>query len=103
MTVIDPSAGQRRGHWFLSALYRAARPAPLIPSAAVEQALGGVLPAMPFLRALSVGDAETFERLGGLSLIPEDLALVDYVTQAQPPLTKLTAGLLKRIAAEEGA
>lgn len=101
VTALDAAARGRRGHWFLSALFRAARPMPLIPTAAVEQALGGVLPTMPFLRALSAGDDETFKRLDGLSLIAEDLALVDYVTNAEPPFAGQLDAMLDRIAAEE--
>lgn len=90
-------------HWFRSALSRASRPLPLIPTAAADQALGGGVAAMPLLRALSSGDAETAIRLGVLSLLPEDLALADYVTCAQPPLSALLAGLLERIEQEEVA
>ena len=67
---------------------------PLIPTAALEHALGGALPVMAFLRALSSGDAETFTRLGGLCFVPEDLELVDYITGAEPRATRLLAALL---------
>lgn len=103
VTVLDAGRRGDRGHWFLTALQRAARPVPLIPTAAIEQALGGVLPAMPFLRALAAGDAETFTRLGGLSLLPEDVALVDYVSNSAPPVSTLMQTMLDRIAAEEVA
>ena len=76
---------------------------PLIPTAALEQALGGALPAVALLRALSAGDDETLAKLGGLTLLEEDLALADYVTGAEPRLSALLRGALDRIAAEEGA
>ena len=47
---------------------------PLIPTNALERALGFDIPVVPFLRALSVGDAETAKRLGCLELVEEDVA-----------------------------
>ncbi|WP_263618180.1 Na(+)-translocating NADH-quinone reductase subunit A [Pseudooceanicola nanhaiensis] len=99
VTAHHPSHG--RGHWFLSALSHAARPLPLIPTAALEQSMGGALPAVPLLRAIASGDAETARKLGALSLLPEDLALADYVTGAEPRLSALFAALLERIAEED--
>lgn len=100
VTAMTPEDHAPAGHWFLSALRRASRPLPLIPSAAVDRALGGDIPAMPFLRALAAGDDETAIRLGVLSLLSEDLALADYVTCAEPRLSHLLAGMLARIEAE---
>ncbi|WP_245853402.1 Na(+)-translocating NADH-quinone reductase subunit A [Maliponia aquimaris] len=100
ITAMTPEEHAPGGHWFLSALRRASRPLPLIPSAAVDRALGGDMPAMPFLRALSAGDDEAAIRLGALSLLSEDLALADYVTCAEPRLSHLLAGMLARIEAE---
>ncbi|MDF0601870.1 Na(+)-translocating NADH-quinone reductase subunit A [Psychromarinibacter sp. C21-152] len=101
VTVIDPDRHGPRPHWFLSALKRASRPLPLIPSAALEQATGGALPAMSLLRALSAGDSETAVKLGALSLLSEDLTLADYVSGADPSLSRLLDAMLARIAAEE--
>lgn len=101
VTVLGGAPPRPARHWFVAALDRAARPLPLIPTAALDQALGRALPAMPFLRALAAGDEETLARLGGLSLLPEDLALADYVTAAEPKLSRQLAALLDRIAAEE--
>jgi Na+-transporting NADH:ubiquinone oxidoreductase subunit A len=98
--ALPDMAAPRRDHWFFAALRRAARPLPLIPTAALEQAMGGVLPAMPFLRALSAGDQETAQRLGALSFLEEDLALADYISGAKPPLSSLLRVLLDRVAAE---
>ncbi|WP_138469615.1 Na(+)-translocating NADH-quinone reductase subunit A [Poseidonocella sp. HB161398] len=102
-TVARPALPAARSHWFLRALKGASRPLPLIPTAAVEHALGGALPAMAFLRALSAGDSEAAARLGALSFLAEDMALADYVTCAEPRLSALLGGLLARIEAEEAA
>jgi Na+-transporting NADH:ubiquinone oxidoreductase subunit A len=101
VTVLDSPHRQAAPHWFKAALARASKPKPLIPTAALDQAMGGAVPAMPFLRALSCGDAETFARLGGLSLLEEDVALADYVTRAEPSIRALLASILDTVAAEE--
>lgn len=103
VSVLERHAHDRRGHWFRAALSRAARPLPIIPSAALEQALGGALPAAALVRALASGDDETLVKLGGLSLLEEDLALADYVTAAEPRLGALLRAALDRIEAEEAA
>ncbi|GKY90150.1 Na(+)-translocating NADH-quinone reductase subunit A [Sinisalibacter aestuarii] len=100
-TVLEIPHRPARPHWFQAALSRASRPKPLIPTAALEQAFGGALPAVPFLRAMASGNAELFTRLGGLSLLEEDVALVDYVTRAEPGITAMLSSMLDRIAAEE--
>lgn len=78
VTVLDrrPAAGRR--HWLLAALDRAARPAPLIPTAALDAALAADFAAVPLLRAISIGDAGTAEKLGVLALLEEDMALPTY-------------------------
>ncbi|WP_299360425.1 Na(+)-translocating NADH-quinone reductase subunit A [uncultured Paracoccus sp.] len=104
VTVLVRRAAARPPHWFVAALGRASRPRPLIPTAALEQALGGSIPAAPILRALAAGDAETAQRLGALSLVEEDLALADYVTGAVPRFSALLRVFLDRAAIEhEGA
>lgn len=103
VTVLDAPHRSARRHWFQTALARASRPKPLVATAALEQAFGGAVPAMPFLRALASGDAETFARLGGLSFLEEDVALVDYITRAEPNIQALLGAMLDTIAAEEGA
>lgn len=101
MTVISGDAGGHRRHWFLSALQGASRPLPVIPTAAVDEAMGGGLPAAALLRALSAGDAETAVKLGALSFLAEDMALVDYVTGAEPRFSEVLTALLERIEQEE--
>jgi Na+-transporting NADH:ubiquinone oxidoreductase subunit A len=100
-TAMGRSGGGQPGHWLTSALRRASRPVPLIPTAALEQSLGGALPAAALVRALSAGDRESAVRLGALSLVEEDLALADYVTCAAPRLSFLLRRMLQGIEAEE--
>ncbi|QQM30746.1 Na(+)-translocating NADH-quinone reductase subunit A [Martelella lutilitoris] len=100
-SVLSRGSGKRRGHWFSAALTRAARPLPIIPTAALSQAFGGDIPAAALMRALSAGDQEAAARLGALSLLEEDLALVDYVTFSEPPLAAQLRGLLNAIEKEE--
>ena len=100
-TVVSGDAGGSRQHWFLSALQGASRPLPVIPTAAVDQAMGGDLPAAALLRALSSGDTETAVKLGVLSFLAEDMSLVDYVTGAEPRFTEVLTALLERIEQEE--
>lgn len=99
VTVRLPAARPAR-HWFGAALRRAGRPLPIIPTAALDQALGG-LPAAMLARVLGAGDAEGAARLGALSLLEEDLALADYATGAEPRLSAQLRVLLDRIEAEE--
>ncbi|MBB4124277.1 Na(+)-translocating NADH-quinone reductase subunit A [Martelella radicis] len=100
-SVLARGSGKRRGHWFSAALTRAARPLPIIPTAALSQAFGGDIPAAALMRSLSSGDQEAAARLGALSLLEEDLALVDYVTFAEPSLSAQLRGLLNAIEKEE--
>jgi len=46
----------------------------IVPTAALDRALALDIPAVPLLRALSIADSETAERLGCLSLVEEDVA-----------------------------
>lgn len=50
-----------------------------IPTRALERAIAVDVLAVPLLRALSLGDAETSERLGCLALLEEDLAAATRV------------------------
>lgn len=99
VTVLDSSNSRPQQHWLDAALRRASRPEPIIATAAVEQALGGLMPGMALLRALSVGDDEAAQELGALSLLEEDMALVDYVTAASPRFSDLLRASLDRIEA----
>ncbi len=76
---------------------------PVIPTAALEQALGGDIPAHALIRALASGDPEAAARLGALSLLEEDLALADYITGAVPRVSAQLRAVLQGIATEEAA
>ena len=103
VTAITGGAPQGMSHWFPAALKRSSRPLPIIPTAALDRAFGGVLPAAPLVRAIAANDTESAVRLGALSLIEEDLALADYVTAASPRIAIMLRAMLDRIKAEEQA
>ncbi|MDI3338073.1 hypothetical protein QKW60_16820 [Defluviimonas aestuarii] len=54
-------------------------PRPILPHAALDASLPPGVPAVPFLRALSAGDLDGVERLGGRDLIEEDLLHAQYL------------------------
>lgn len=103
VTGVPDRRGAARPHWFTAALGSARRPLPVIPTEALDQAFGGMLPAAALVRAIAANDAETAVRLGALSLVEEDLALADHVTGAAPRLSAMLRALLERIAEEEAA
>lgn len=72
-----------RSHWLVEALRKAQKPAPFIPTQALEQSLGSNVPVVPLLRALSITDVEAAERLGCMWLAEEDMALATYLTGGQ--------------------
>lgn len=103
LTAMDGVAPQSRAHWFSAALRRSSRPLPIIPTAALDQAFGGILPAAPLVRAIASNDAETAIRYGALSLVEEDVALADYATAASPRIATMLRAMLDRTMAEETA
>ncbi len=103
VTALPDGAERNHRHWFSAALRRAARPIPIIPTAALEQAMGGDIPGVALIRALASGDPEASTRLGAQSLLEEDLALVDYVTGAEPRVSSQLRAVLDGIEAEEVA
>lgn len=98
-SVLNRPAPRAR-HWLLDALHRAAAPAPFIPTQAIEHALGPDMFAVPLLRALAIGDAETARRLGCLSLAEEDMALASYVTGGGTDLGQRLRAVLDILEAE---
>src|SRR5690606_36859098 len=96
-TALPRHRAEPRPHWFRAALRGASRPLPVIPTAALDRALGGAMPAAALVRALSAGDEESAVRLGALSLLEEDLSLADYVTCAERRLSARLRALLDRI------
>ncbi|MDH3264696.1 MAG: Na(+)-translocating NADH-quinone reductase subunit A [Paracoccaceae bacterium] len=77
IALLPRAEAARPRRWLASALLK--RP-PLLPHAALERALGPGLPAIPLLRALSLGDAAGAARLGATALLEEDLALASYLS-----------------------
>lgn len=102
VTAVADPADDARKHWFSAALGRAGRPLPIIPTAALDHAFGGILPAAALVRALSANDAETAVRLGALSLVEEDVALADWVTGASPKLATMLRAMLDHAEQEAG-
>ena len=103
VTAFAPDAKAGAPHWLVAALTRSARPKPMIPTAALDQAFAGRLPSAAFLRALSSGDDETALKMGILSLLEEDVALADYVLGAEMQLAILLRDMLERIKTEFAA
>ena len=103
ITVLPAPAPQKPLHWFAAALTRSGTPLPVIPTAALAQAFGAALPAVPFIRALTAGDDEMAMKLGLLSLLEEDIGLADYVVGGDAHLAGLLRGMLDRIRTEMAA
>jgi len=80
ISVLD-AARPESGLPFLSRLLgiRPRAPAPVIPLPDLARAEVAGVPAVPLLRALSIGDAETAASLGCLALAEEDMALLSYL------------------------
>lgn len=99
IVLMDGSAADRivKEHWFWP---RRTRPGPLIPTAAIENALGFDIPAIPFLRALSVGDAETAKRLGCLEMVEEDLAAASLACTSGADYGRMLRHVLDELAEE---
>ena len=73
-------------------------PAPLVPTAALERALAFDVPVVPFLRALSVGDAETASRLGCLEMLEEDLSAVSLACTSGADYRRMLRHVLDELA-----
>ncbi|WP_227446453.1 Na(+)-translocating NADH-quinone reductase subunit A [Cognatishimia sp. F0-27] len=100
VTVLPRETPRAAPHWLVAALTRSATPKPVIPSAALDQAFGDMMPAAAFVRALGAGDDETAMKMGVLSLLEDDVALADYVLGGDAHLAELLRGLLDRIRTE---
>jgi Na+-transporting NADH:ubiquinone oxidoreductase subunit A len=101
ITVQPQAETQGRRHWLRAALTESRGAGPIIPTAALTQAFGAALPAAPFVRAVASGDEETATRLGLLSLLPEDVALADYVLGAGGAFMDQVGTLLGRVRSED--
>lgn len=71
--------------------------AAIIPVAAHESVMALDIAAVPLLRALSVGDSETAERLGCLELAETDVALLTHVCPSGVDYAPLLRGVLEEI------
>ncbi|MGB0499082.1 MAG: hypothetical protein ACPGID_12145, partial [Rubricella sp.] len=80
---------------------RPLRAAPLIPHAALDGLLGPDVPALPLLRALSVGDAEEARRLGALALLEEDIAPLTWASGGTEDFGALLRSTLDTLARED--
>ena len=103
ITVLPRENLNRHPHWLVAALTRSAVAKPAIPTAALTQAFGGALPALPFVRALNAGDDETAIKLGILSLLEEDVALAEYVLSGTGQIMDQLRAMLDRIQTEFAA
>lgn len=89
-----------RGQSFLVRLAKALdkdRTGAIIPIAAHENVMPFNIPPVPLLRALSVGDAETAERLGCLELAESDMALLTHVCPSKADYSLLLRKVLDEI------
>jgi Na+-transporting NADH:ubiquinone oxidoreductase subunit A len=94
-----PSPMRNLGRWLSTALGESGRN-PIIPVAAYDRVMALDILAVPLIRALAVGDADTAERLGGLELAEEDVALLSHVCPAGIDYGPLLRGVLDEIAEE---
>ncbi len=69
----------------------------IIPNSLHEQAAPIGIPAIPLLRALSAGDADTARRLGVLELVEEDLALLSHVDGTGTDFGAMLRGVLDEL------
>lgn len=100
ISVLPAKTAAPTKHWLIAALTRSGQTNPVIPTAALTQSFGNALPAAMYIRALSSGDDETLLKLGGLSLLPEDLALADYVLGGEAHIAGMHGTMLDRIQEE---
>lgn len=103
VTVLPRQTSHRRPHWLVAALMQRASVQPAIPTAALSQAFGDALPALPFIRALGAGDDEAAMKFGILSLLEEDVALAEYVLSGTVEITAQLRAMLDRIQGEFAA
>ncbi|WP_404404564.1 hypothetical protein [Pelagibacterium halotolerans] len=99
-TVLKTSKERATSNWLVAALRRAAAPAPLIPTRALDLASGTRLPLVALLRAISTADTEGAEKLGVLELAEDDLALATYVTGGSTSFSALLRRTLDTLEAE---
>ena len=96
---VEPGVGRLRR--LLPTPTRPPKPEAFVPTRAIDLALGPDIPVVPLLRALSVGDVETADRLGVRALLEEDMALVTYASGGKQDFGILLRRVLDQI--EEAA
>ncbi|MDH3719465.1 MAG: NADH:ubiquinone reductase (Na(+)-transporting) subunit A [Planctomycetota bacterium] len=102
VSVIGDGGGSRRksfGSW-LATRSRRGRIGPLIPLASFDRVMPVDLVVVPLLRAISVGDRDTAQRLGCLELVEEDVALLTYVCPGNRDYGRLLRRVLDDIKAD---
>lgn len=87
---------------FLSRLLgiRPKTPPPIIPIPDLDHAAVADVPAVPLLRALSIGDTETASALGCLRLVEEDVALLSHLCTSRADYGPMLRAVLDELAAE---
>lgn len=81
----------------LASIFGGGHAGAIIPIAAHENVMAFNIPPVPLLRALSVGDTETAERLGCLELAESDVALLTYVCPSKMDFAPLLRKALDEI------
>ena len=71
-------------------------PGPIIPLRVHGRAPSLRAPPIPLLRALSVGDVESAERLGSSEMVEEDVALLSYFCPSKTNYGQLLRGVLEQ-------
>ena len=74
---------------------------PIMPVERLENVLPIRTHAVPLMRALSIGDAETAERLGCLALVEEDVAPLNALCTSGARYGHLLRRVLDQLAAAE--
>ncbi|MBU2961317.1 hypothetical protein KO516_10905 [Citreicella sp. C3M06] len=101
VTVMTPASDAPRGAVRgLVAWLRQSGTGATLPSEAFERLFPFDLLPVPLMRALAVGDIETVERLGGLELLEEDLALLSWRCPSGSDYGSLLRRALDRLAEE---
>lgn len=79
ITLVEPDVLATGPSWLRRRGKPGPMPRPIIPTASLNRALPRPFLPVPLMRALAVGDAEATARLGALSLIEEDMALLSFL------------------------
>jgi Na+-transporting NADH:ubiquinone oxidoreductase subunit A len=102
VSVLAEARPRRNSRWAarVAKNRRGTVPTALVPLASFDRIMPLDLLVVPLLRALSVGDCDTAQRLGCLELIEEDLALASYLCPAGNDYGRLLRNVLDDILAD---